>query len=129
MRDDAAITSPRLLRKPSQMVHRHPQFADALGQGFAIFQCDRAGNLVAALLQLTGDFVQIFAARLCRQRAPSGERPLGIRDGLRQERAVDRGHLRNDLAGGGIIDREMFVSGDKFAVEIERICFHQEFLA
>jgi hypothetical protein len=47
---------------------------------------------------------------------------------LRQAVAADCGHLRQRLAGGRVIDRKMRISGDKFAVEIKRICFHRESL-
>ncbi len=43
---------------------------------------------------------------------------------LRDAGAVARGHLREDLADGGIADRQGHVRRDEFAVEVEGMGFH-----
>jgi hypothetical protein len=68
--------------------------------------------------------VQIPAARLARQPPPTSESGLSVLNRLGQAGPVNGRHLGKDPARGRIPDREQFVRGDEFAIEVKRISFH-----
>ncbi len=124
VRDGAAVTAPRLLGVPAQVVDGHAQFALGLRQGLAVLADDDLGAFVRAGLEGVDDLVDVIGAGHARESAPAIEGRLRVLQRLLHAGAVHGGLFREGLAGRRVDHVNRVAGLDKLAVQIKGMDFH-----
>lgn len=122
--DDPAIGPTGFLGEPPEVIKSEGDFAGALGEGFAGFERDGAGDVFATAFEFGGEAIQPFPAGLWGEGAPGEEGGLGMLNGGGDRWSIDDANLGEGFGGGRVVDRDGLIGFDESAVEVQRVELH-----